>query len=109
MAKQIAVLIGSGSKTSFSHLTVRHLQKMAPASIQLNIVDIADLPLYDRDLDENSPAQYTRVREAVAVADGVLLVTPEHNASFSAMLKNAIDVVLAQWGKANGLANRQVS
>ncbi len=27
MAKQIAVLIGSGSKTSFSHLTVRHLQK----------------------------------------------------------------------------------
>ncbi|HHW7568597.1 TPA: NADPH-dependent FMN reductase [Mannheimia haemolytica] len=99
MAKQIAVLIGSGSKTSFSHLTVRHLQKMAPASIQLNIVDIADLPLYDRDLDENSPAQYTRVREAVAVADGVLLVTPEHNASFSAMLKNAIDVVSRPMGQ----------
>lgn len=99
MTKQIAVLIGSGSKTSFSHLTVRHLQKMAPESIQLNIVDIADLPLYDRDLDENSPAQYTRVREAVAAADGVLLVTPEHNASFSAMLKNAIDVVSRPMGQ----------
>lgn len=99
MTKQIAVLIGSGSKTSFSHLTVKHLQKMAPANIQLNVVDIADLPLYDRDLDENSPAQYVRVREAVAVADGVLLVTPEHNASFSAMLKNAIDVVSRPMGE----------
>lgn len=99
MAKQIAVLIGSGSKTSFSHLTVRHLQKMAPASIQLNIVEIADLPLYDRDLDENSPAQYIRVREAVAAADAVLFVTPEHNASFSAMLKNAIDVVSRPMGE----------
>ena len=62
MAKQIAVLIGSGSATSFSKLTVKHLQKIAPASIQLNIVEIADLPLYDRDLDENSPVAYTRVR-----------------------------------------------
>lgn len=99
MAKQIAVLIGSGSKTSFSQLTVRHLQKMAPASIQLNVVEIADLPLYDRDLDENSPEQYTRVREAVAAADGVLFVTPEHNAGISAMLKNAIDVVSRPMGQ----------
>lgn len=99
MAKQIAVLIGSGSVTSFSQLVVHHLQKMAPASIKLNVVDIADLPLYDRDLDENSPAQYIRVREAVAKADGVLLVTPEHNASMSAMLKNAIDVVSRPMGE----------
>lgn len=99
MAKQIAVLIGSGSATSFSKLTVKHLQKIAPASIQLNIVEIADLPLYDRDLDENSPAAYTRVREAVANADGVLLVTPEHNGGISAMLKNAIDVVSRPMGQ----------
>ena len=99
MAKQIAVLIGSGSATSFSKLTVKHLQKIAPASIQLNIVEIADLPLYDRDLDENSPAAYTRVREAVANADGVLLVTPEHNGGISAMIKNAIDVVSRPMGQ----------
>lgn len=99
MTKQIAVLIGSNSKTSFSHLTVKHLQKMAPASIQLNIVNIADLPLYDRDLDENSPEQYTRMREAVAAADGILFVTPEHNAGISAMLKNAIDVVSRPMGE----------
>ncbi|HBO37728.1 MAG TPA: FMN reductase [Pasteurellaceae bacterium] len=99
MTKQIAVLIGSNSKTSFSKLVVKHLQKMAPAGLQLNVVDIADLPLYDRDLDENSPASYIRVRDAVAKADGVLWVTPEHNGAVSAMLKNAIDVVSRPMGQ----------
>lgn len=92
MAKQIAVLVGSGSSTSISKLVVNHLQRIAPASVQLNVVEIADLPLYDRDLDENSPAQYTRLRETIKAADGVLFVSPEHNGGISAMLKNAIDV-----------------
>ena len=36
--------------------------------------------------------EYARVRAAIDAADGVLWVSPEHNASMSAMLKNAIDV-----------------
>ena len=51
MTKHIAVLIGSASKTSFNHLAVQHLQKIAPENLQLNIVEIGDLPLYDRDSD----------------------------------------------------------
>lgn len=93
MTKQVAVLIGSASKTSFNHLAVQYLQKIAPASVQLNIVGIGDLPLYDRDLDEQDVPQYTRVREAVRAADAVIWVSPEHNGGMSAMLKNAIDVV----------------
>ena len=93
MTKQVAVLIGSASATSFNHLAVKHLQKIAPASIALNIVEIGDLPLYDRDLDTQEIPAYTRVREAVKAADAVIWVTPEHNGSYSAMLKNAIDVV----------------
>lgn len=93
MTKQVAVLIGSASKTSFNHLAVKHLQKIAPSSLQLNIVEIGDLPVYDRDLDEQDVPVYTRVREAVKSADAVIWVTPEHNGSYSAMIKNAIDVV----------------
>lgn len=93
MTKQIAVLIGSASQTSFNHLAVKHLQKIAPASLQLNIVEIGDLPLYDRDLESQDIPAYDRVREAVKNADGVIWVSPEHNGGYSAMLKNAIDVV----------------
>lgn len=93
MSKNIAVLVGSGSQTSYNHIVARHLQNIAPASLKLNIIDIADLPLYDRDLDDQDIPAYTRVREAVAAADAVLWISPEHNGSYSAMLKNAIDVV----------------
>ncbi|MDU8923449.1 NADPH-dependent FMN reductase [Pasteurellaceae bacterium LIM206] len=103
MTEQIAVLIGSASKTSFNKLVVSHLQKMAPAGLRLNVVEIADLPLYDRDLDENSPASYTRLREEIARADGVLFVTPEHNGAISAMLKNAIDIASRPMGQSKWL------
>lgn len=68
IAKQIAVLVGSGSKTSFSHLVAKHLQKVAPASLQFNFVNIANLPLYDRDLDANSPAEYEAFCAEIAKA-----------------------------------------
>lgn len=93
MKKQIAVFIGSASKSSFNHLAVKYLQSIAPESLQLNIIEIGDLPLYDRDLDEQDIPQYTRVREAVKASDAVIWVSPEHNGGMSAMLKNAIDVV----------------
>ena len=103
MAKNIAVFVGSASQTSFSHIVVRYLQKIAPASVHLNVVEISDLPLYDRDLDENSPMEYARVRAAIEAADGVLWVSPEHNASMSAMLKNAIDVGSRPMGQSKWL------
>lgn len=99
MTKQVAVLVGSASKTSFNHLAIKHLQKIAPNSIALNIVEIGDLPLYDRDLDEQDVPAYTRVREVVKSADAVIWVSPEHNGSYSAMLKNAVDVVTRPAGQ----------
>ena len=92
MTKQIALLVGSGSTTSISKIVARHLQQIAPVNLQLNVVEISDLPLYDRDLDGQDVAQYNRFRGEIANADAVLFVTPEHNASFSAMIKNAIDI-----------------
>lgn len=103
MTKQIAVLVGSGSKTSFSRAVAVHIQKTAPANLQLNFVNIADLPLYDRDLDENSPAEYEIFREAVSRSDAILFVTPEHNGGMSAMIKNAIDVGSRPMGQSKWL------
>lgn len=99
MSKNILVLVGSGSQSSFSHGVVRYLQSVAPAALKLNVLDISTLPLYDRDLDANSPASYTQLREAVAAADGVLWVSPEHNGALSAMLKNAIDIASRPMGQ----------
>lgn len=115
MTKQVAVLIGSNSKTSANQAAVRYLQKIAPNSLELKVVEIADLPLYDRDLDDKDVPEYTRVRDAIKACDAVIWVTPEHNGGVSAMLKNAIDVVSrpagqSQWvGKPLGLVTVNAS
>lgn len=113
--KQVAVLIGSASEQSFNHLAVKYLQSVAPASLSLNVVPIGDLPLYDRDLDAQDVPAYTRVRQAIKQADAVIWVSPEHNGGYSAMMKNAIDVVSrpmgqSQWiGKPLGLVSVNAS
>lgn len=115
MTKHIAVLVGSKSQTSVNQRLAKHLQKIAPPSLQLTLVDIGDLPLYDRDLDTQDVPAYTRVRDAIKQADGVIWVTPEHNGSYSAMIKNAIDVISrpagqSLWiGKPLGLASANAS
>ena len=53
------------------------------------------LPLYDGDLEAECgpPAAAVRFRRLVAGNDGLLIATPEYNASVTPLLKNAIDWV----------------
>ncbi len=74
--------------------------KLAPSSLALHIVEIADLPLYNEDLDGASPpASWTAFRQAVRKSDALLFVTPEYNRSVPAPLKNAIDVGSRPYGQ----------
>ena len=45
--KKIAVLIGSLRKESFNRKLAEFLVQSAPASLQLEIVEICDLPMYN--------------------------------------------------------------
>jgi len=98
--RYVAVLVGSLRKGSFNRMTARALIDLAPESLQLEIVDIADLPLYDQDLDtDKPPAQWTAFREHIRRAAAVLFVTPEYNRSVPGVLKNAIDVGSRPYGQ----------
>lgn len=101
MAKKIAVFVGSLRKGSFNRKMAHALMKIAPAALQLEIVEIGDLPLYNQDLDDEGrlPAQWTAFRERVKGYDGVLFITPEYNRSVPGVLKNAIDVGSRPYGK----------
>lgn len=97
--RNIAVLVGSLRKGSLSRQLAKALVAMAPASLKLSIVEVGDLPLYNADLEtESPPAPWTRFRGEVAKCDAVLFVTPEYNRSVPAPLKNAIDVGSRPYG-----------
>jgi chromate reductase, NAD(P)H dehydrogenase (quinone) len=87
----IAVVIGSLRKESFNRQLAQAIMKMAPAGVQFKEVAIGDLPLYNQDADGHEVAAVTQFRDALRGVDGVLFVTPEHNRSMSAALKNALD------------------
>lgn len=97
--KKIAVIVGSLRKESLNRKMAKALMKLAPESLDLEIVEIGDLPLYNQDLDENPPVAWTAFRERLTKFDGVLFVTPEYNRSMPGALKNAIDVGSRPYGK----------
>jgi chromate reductase, NAD(P)H dehydrogenase (quinone) len=53
--------------------------------------DLASMPPFNQDEQENPPASVIELKKRVKTADAVLFVTPEYNYSISGVLKNAID------------------
>lgn len=100
MASDVAVFVGSLRREAFSGKMARVLVGLAPESLRLTIVEIGQLPLYNQDYDDdgNPPAAYTAFRQRIRAADAVLFVTPEHNRSVPAALKNALDVGSRPYG-----------
>lgn len=97
----VAVVVGSLRADSINRKVALALAALAPANLQLKIVEIGDLPLYNEDIDTttSTPEAYITFRQQIAAADAVLFVTPEYNRSVPGVLKNAIDVGSRPYGK----------
>ena len=97
--RNVAVLVGSLRKGSYSRSLAIATASLAPPSLKAGIVEIGDLPLFNPDLDEAPPAAWVAFRDRVRAADALLFVTPEYNRSVPGALKNAIDVGSRPYGK----------
>jgi chromate reductase len=80
-------------------LLANALVRVAPPELELTEISIKDLPLYNRDHDEDYPPVARAFKDAIAAADAVLFVTPEYNRSIPGALKNAIDWASRPYGK----------
>ncbi|MDB6052271.1 MAG: phosphodiesterase [Pseudomonas sp.] len=97
---KIAVLVGSLRKDSINRKVALALAALAPKNLELKIVEIGDLALYNEDIDAGDPpATYTAFRQQLIAADAFLFVTPEYNRSVPGVLKNAIDVGSRPYGQ----------
>ncbi|MBC8074196.1 MAG: NAD(P)H-dependent oxidoreductase [Deltaproteobacteria bacterium] len=97
--KDVAVLVGSLRKDSWSRKIALAFAELAPAALRCEIVELRELAMYDQDLEAEPPAPWVALRQRIARADAVLFVTPEYNRSVPAVLKNAIDVGSRPYGK----------
>lgn len=86
-------LSGSLRRASYNSAVLRAAAALMPAGSQLEIASIAAIPLYNGD-DEAAhgvPAAVAQLKDRIAAADGLLLVTPEYNNGIPGVAKNAID------------------
>jgi chromate reductase, NAD(P)H dehydrogenase (quinone) len=88
---KVAVIVGSIRAESINKKLARALAKLADGKLAFDTVEIADLPLFNADHETHPPPEVERIKAQIRSADGVLFVTPEHNRSIPAALKNAID------------------
>jgi chromate reductase len=91
MARVIGIAV-SLRKSSYNVALLRASLAFVPASSTLQIESIADVPLYNLDVEqERFPDAATRLKETIAESDGLLLATPEYNNSVPGVLKNVVD------------------
>lgn len=84
---------GSLRKGSYNAALLRAAAGLTPEGVTLEIATIEGVPLYDGDAEarDGLPPAVVALKEAIAGADGVLLVTPEYNSGIPGVFKNAVD------------------
>jgi len=86
-------VVGSNRRDSINRKLAQAIARLADGRVAAKLVRIDDLPMYNQDLESPRPDSVSRLKAEIEAADGLLFVTPEHNRSIPAVLKNAID-----WG-----------
>ncbi|OBH28610.1 FMN reductase [Mycobacterium sp. E342] len=105
MATKILALVGSLRAASVNRQIAELAADVAPGDVTVTIFEgLAELPFYNEEIDDamntDAPplAPVTALRTAAAEADAALVVTPEYNGSYPAVIKNAIDWLSRPFG-----------
>src|SRR5262245_24539634 len=94
---KLLAICGSTRTGSFNKMLMAEAIAAVESSVDVQIADLRscelEMPLYcgDRESVGGLPRGAYRFRELLKSADALLFVTPEHNGSVSAVLKNALD------------------
>ena len=109
MAKlKLAIIVGRNRSESINRKLAQALAKLGEGAFDASFVKIDDLPMFNQDLEPNRPESTLRLKREIEAADAILIVTPEHNRSIPAVLKNAIDWASRPYGK-NSWAGKTVA
>ena len=88
---KVVAIVGSIRKDSYNLKLAKHVQKRYADQFEVEILDLAPLPMYNQDIELEAPQVVLDFKAKVKEADAVLWVTPEYNATIPGVLGNAID------------------
>ena len=92
----VLVLTGSARQDSLTRRLGAQLAAATPGAVLAP--RLTALPFFDQDLEATPPAAVQALRDQVAAADTVVVVTPEYNGTIPGLLGNAIDWLSRPYG-----------
>ena len=110
--KKILAISGSVREGSLNTSLLRvAADAVRAAGAEVTLLNLRDypMPIYDGDLEarEGIPANARKLKAIFREHQGLLIASPEYNASVSALLKNTLDWVSRADGGENGLVPYQ--
>ena len=94
---KILALCGSLRAASINAALLRTAARIAPPGIEVvGCAAVAELPLFNPDLDTQPPPAVLRLRADVAWADALLIASPEYAHGVTGVIKNALDWLVSQ-------------
>lgn len=93
MSEKINVvgIVGSLRKDSVNRKLLNVAKTFLDDSVTYSEMDISDVPLFNQDLEHETPKSIQRIREQALKADAFIFVTPEYNSGVPGVLKNVVD------------------
>ena len=88
---KVVAIVGSIRKESLNLQLAKHVQARFADKFELEILDLAPIPMYNQDIELDAPQEVLDFKAKVKAADAVLWVTPEYNSTIPGVLGNAID------------------
>jgi chromate reductase len=89
---------GSLRKGSYNKMLLQEAVRLAPQNAQIETFDLAGIPLYNQDEENDPPQRVKEFKAKIRASDALLIVTPEYNYSIPGVLKNAIDWASRPYG-----------
>lgn len=90
IAMNIAIIVGSLRENSINKKLAQAIEQALGDTVEVRYIS-TDVPLFNEDSEEHIPAVVQEGADIVRWADGVVLVSPEYNRSFSGVIKNWLD------------------
>lgn len=89
MLKLIAI-VGTNSKRSTNRQLLQYMQKHFADKAEIELVEIKDLPVFNKPADKLIPAEALEIVAKIEAADGVIIGTPEYDHSIPAVLMSSL-------------------
>ncbi|WGN90571.1 NADPH-dependent FMN reductase [Ligilactobacillus faecis] len=83
-------IVGTNSKKSTNRNLLVYMQKHFADKAEIELVEIKDLPLFNKPTDKKLPGSVLEIAQKIEAADGVIIATPEYDHAVPAALMNAL-------------------